>query len=609
MNNAVFFQKYPSRYSTLMCWGLFLVLLVLYLLVYMKFLPSSSGMIGHDFSYLFPAWLDGEIWFRNNGLQTPWFTPSFCAGQPFFPDPQSTFYSIPQFLVFIMSPLDTVIITLVMTASLMFWGSYLLMRYVFNCHRNTALLVGSVMMLNGFLPHRIIVGHVTYHAFALVPWIALFLLVPLRSRWHAGLLALAAGAFLSYWVHSGFGTLILAGGLAVALVALVAMMRGAAMSPFLLRSVLAAGFGLALSASKLWAGFAFIGQFPRTFYALPGVDNILDELMMVAGALFLPSQDAYQLGMPVMRNMQWALSPHEWAYNFSTAILAFLAIGGLYLLLKQWRHIREQLKSPRQILLLALLLFGLSVPLLLNYWSPSWNEVLKQIPLINSMSSPLRWLIVFIPLIAVLAGLLNDRMQEQRWGAAISLGLIALSTVQMQQESREYYAAQNYSMVPIMVADQYLKQDLIRPQITNLGTAANIQIPSLNIPLKLNDTMVAGVSQVACYNPIFGYQLEKFSAQGLSIGSVMHQAGGKLNLKNPACYVYPNENGCRPGDQFTVEQREQAQSLVSYQPYAFEMPESQKKANMVTQITLYIAALALLLGLLSLVVKRRRYAE
>ncbi|TXI94795.1 MAG: hypothetical protein E6Q34_04115 [Burkholderiaceae bacterium] len=615
MNDLVFFQKYPSRYSTPLCWLLFVVLLVLYMGVYLAYLPTPNATVGHDFSYLFPAWLDGEIWYRQNGLQIPWFTPSFCAGQPFFADPQSTFYSLPQFLVFFISPLDAVIVTLALSATLLFWGSYLLMRYVFLCHRNTALLVASVLMLNGFLPHRIIVGHVTFHGFALIPWIALLLLVPLRSRWQGFLVALAAGALLAYWVHSGFGSLALAGALTVFLLAIAAMLRrlslqGPLQFGIVLQRTLVAGvFAAALAASKLMAGFAFLGQFPRTFYSLPGADSVLDELSLLFGALFLPSQQAYQLGMPNMRNLQWDLAPHEWAYNFSTVSALFLLFGALYMANKNKEKLSAALRSPKHLVLLLVLVVGCAIPLLLNFWSPSWNEFLKKIPIVNSMSTPLRWTLVWIPLIAVAMGLIHEHFQDKQRGALLTLALIAISGWQMQQEPREYYAAQNYSMIPVMLADQNLKRDAFKPAITQLGLDAAIQLGESTIPLRVNDTMVAGVSQIACYNPIFGYRLEKFSAQGLSVGPVMAKANGKLNLKNPACYVFPNENQCAVGEQFAIEQAEQAQKFVRYQPFEFAMSETQQRANLISLIALYFGAAAFCAWLLSLVLKPKRYAE
>ena len=120
------------------------------------------------------------------------------------------------------------------------------------------------------------------------------------------------------------------------------------------------------------------------------------------------------------------------------------------------------------------------------------------------MSTPLRWTLVWIPLIAVAMGLIHEHFQDKQRGALLTLALIAISGWQMQQEPREYYAAQNYSMIPVMLADQNLKRDAFKPAITQLGLDAAIQLGESTIPLRVNDTMVAGVSQIACYNPIFG---------------------------------------------------------------------------------------------------------
>ncbi|WMW80957.1 hypothetical protein RF679_01425 [Undibacterium cyanobacteriorum] len=615
MNNAVFFQTVPTRHSTLLCWLYFLVLLGAYAFVYLAFMPGQNGAMGHDYSYMFPAWFDGLIWFREHGLEIPWFSPSFCAGAPFFADPQSTYYSLPQFLVFIMSPLDAAVTTLLLMASALFWGTYLLMRYCFETHRNTALLVAGLLMLNGFLPHRIIVGHITFHGFALIPWVALLLLLPLRSRWRGAVCAIGAGFILAYWVHSGLGSLVLACSLTVAIICILAMLRKFSLYQrcdvviLLQRSVLAMFFGGALAASKLVSGFAFLGQFPRTFYSLPGVGGFGEEIMVMFGALFLPSQQAYQLGMPHMRNLQWDLAPHEWAYNFPTVLSLFLVFGGAYVALQNKDALRLALKGNTVRILVVLMLLLSSIPFLLNYWSPAWNEFLKKIPIVNSLSSSIRWVLVWIPLLAILMGLIHEHFQNKPRGALITLVLSAIAVWQMVDEPREYYAAQGYSMVPLMIADQHLKSGSLRPEIQSLGLEANLRYGEANIPLRVNDTVIAGVSQIACYSAIFGYRLEKFSAQGLSIGPVLAKSGNGLNLKNPACYVFPDENQCAPGDQFRVDQLEQAQKFVRYQTFDFAMPPKQRYANLLSLSALYLGLATLLIFLGSLIFKRKRYAE
>ncbi|MEO6016747.1 MAG: hypothetical protein ABIP46_05785, partial [Polaromonas sp.] len=564
--------------------------------------PLPGGLLGHDYSVVATGWMDGHIWFSNNGLSVPWFTPSFCAGQPFFPDPQSAYYSLPQFLDIAAGPVAAAYLTLCILASLMFWGGYLLARKVFATGQLVAVLVGGLLMFNGFLPHRLIIGHMAFHGFALTPWLALLLLVPLRSPVNQAAAALAAGLVLAYWVQSGFGTLILAGALGVFLLAMLHCLRGGSFKSFLGRSALAGVVGLALSAAKLTATFSYLANFPRTFYLLPGADSLPDAFAVVAGALFLPSEWAVGFGMPKMANLQFVLGAHEWAFNFSLAaalLIVFLVVG-LARSGGAWAR-----PGLRQGLLLAALLAGLAWPLAFNYFNPTWNAFLKTVPVINTASTPLRWIIVYIPILAIGIGLLAERAGWKRWGGLI-VGACLLATVaQTALEPRDFYEAQGYDSRPVVLAEQLLRSGGFRAGITILGTGAEIKPGAERMQLTSNNTFVAGMSQVFCYNPVFGYQLEKFSAANLVRGPVLAETNGFLNLKNPACYVYPEENNCKPGDLFRASQLEEAKKFAAYKPFDFKISSAQRSANLVTKIALGLVAWALL-GWLLLTLQARR---
>jgi hypothetical protein len=127
-----------------------------------------------------------------------------------------------------------------------------------------------------------------------------------------------------------------------------------------------------------------------------------------------------------------------------------------------------------------------------------------------------------------------------------------------------------------------------------LGTEAELNANGLLLKLASNNTFVAGMSQVFCYNPVFGYRLENFSPANLQPGDIFAQRGDNLNLKNPACYVYPHENSCAPGDTFKASQLSEAKSFASYKPYAFEMSNSQKNANLLSKSALVLVALFLI---------------
>ena len=83
------------------------LLLAIYHGIYGRFFPTAQGTLGHDMGLAFTSMLDGFIWFTKNGWwEVPWFTPSFCGGQPYFADPQSGYYSQLQWLTFITDPLS-----------------------------------------------------------------------------------------------------------------------------------------------------------------------------------------------------------------------------------------------------------------------------------------------------------------------------------------------------------------------------------------------------------------------------------------------------------------------------------------------------------------------
>ncbi len=597
-------KDFVERRTPLLLCLIFAVMLGAFSSTFKVFFPLPGGLMGHDFSLQLPAWLEGHIWYENNGLSVPWFSPSFCAGQPFFPDPQSVYYSFPQFFAIWWGPIAAAYLTLCVSASLFFWGGYLLMRKVFLTGPVAAVLTGGMLMFNGFLPHHTVVGHLPYHGFALTPWIALLLLMPARSRLSEAGFSVMAGVLLAYWVHSGFGTLILAGVLCIFLIGVLQALRGGSIGRFLARSALAGLVGVALSASKLVASFSFLAQFPRTYYLLAGAPSVTDALAVIGGALFLPSQWAYEFGLPRLANIQFTLAPHEWAYNFglATALLLAALIG--VRLFKLARRASSNTgstgfarPSAQQLVLFAVLLLGLAWPLAFNYYSPQWSAFIKTVPIINTASTALRWIIVYIPLIAIGTGLLLQHAGWRYWSAAAAGACLLATLVQTSIEPRDFYLDQGYDAQSVLVAERMLAKGQFKGEITRLGTGAEIQINGERLPLELNNTLVGGVSQIFCYNPVFGYRLEKFSAKNLRPGSVFAERDGFLNLKNPACYVYPKENNCKPGDLFRADQKLEATQFVNFRPFAFKISKAQEWANLATESALGVVALFLLVWL------------
>jgi len=81
-------------------------------------------------------------------------------------------------------------------------------------------------------------------------------------------------------------------------------------------------------------------------------------------------------------------------------------------------------------------------------------------------------------------------------------------------------------------------------------------------------------------------------------GAVRDVRDGHYNIKNPACYVFPRENNCEPGEHFRVDQKAEMENFIAYRPFHFEISTTQKIANLVTKTGLVVTAGVLLLAML-----------
>ena len=97
-----------------------------------------------------------------------------------------------------------------------------------------------------------------------------------------------------------------------------------------------------------------------------------------------------------------------------------------------------------------------------------------------------------------------------------------------------------------------------------------------------------------CYNPIYGYRLEKLGNVHLFPGPVDTVApDSSLNLINPACLVFPDENQCQPWDRFKAEQRPEAERFAAYHPFEFAKSERQVVADRITLVSVLLAIIFL----------------
>ncbi|MFC1838816.1 hypothetical protein ACFL1N_04490 [Thermodesulfobacteriota bacterium] len=397
-----------------------------------------------------------------------------------------------------------------------------------------------------------------------------------------------AGVIIAYVFFSGMGQLLLAMLLGIILICLMsATFRPGILSlkSLFFRFFTACCIAICLSLSKLIATLSFLSHFPRSDYPLPGFTDISDLLIVLGKSLFL--HPAHELSKRAIVDMKWLLDRHEFEFGITIVPLFLLCIGLIYqtskIRINKWKCL-----DSRKALLFFLCLLICTIPIALNYYTPAWNQFLKSIPILKSSGQYIRWFILYIPGIILLTAIIVERtpflMKNQ-----ILLSVLGIFAVIMFNtfSDKTFYHEQSYDPAEILQAYQETRNHKWTPGITNISICTD---ESGNILFHQNDSLTKGYSQLFCYDPIFGYRLENFPRKNLSPGPVLEDKDGFLNLKNPACYVFPEENNCSPGDHFTKEQRESAAAFASYMPFDFKIPLKQKISNWISLFSLLCVA-------------------
>lgn len=566
---------------------------------------SSFEHVGHDFALSATGLLEGRFWLQSNGFvaglfNPPWFTPAWCAGSAFFADPQAGFYSPVQWLTLVLDPFQAIEVGTLLFAAMAFWGGYLVARRLLDWQAPAALVFAILGMAHAFMPMRSAVGESGYQPLYVWPWLMLALCWPSHGGWRGSLVSPVLGVTLSLtaWLHFGFAGMMVPTFLGVMLLCLVLVLSGRVRFDLLLaRAALGGILAIALNSSKLYEAASLMRNFPRDFYAMPGFASLQDALVAPVMALVLPSQWTTFFGMRRLSGVQFSVLPHEWALEFGLGALAVALVAGVWVLhqRRQGTHVTTPdaglappaLSGALRWLLYAGVLLLLVLPPLLLWNQGTVRDVLKQIPILNSAAWPMRWIVIYVPLVQWLLTwpmqqvLTRLPVQQHAWMCALGAG--AAIWIGQALAPHSYYVdpqVQAYDPKPVLQAHaQSLHSGAIKLDRIELTPERG---------LARNDSMLEGASQGHCYNPIYGYRLEAFpqmdrlrSGPALAIDET-----GQSLIVNPACLVHPAENACKPGDGFRMNdfaQRKSAEDFVARRPFEWQRPWMGRLLSWVSQ--------------------------
>jgi hypothetical protein len=312
---------------------------------------------------------------------------------------------------------------------------------------------------------------------------------------------------------------------------------------------------------------------------LPGIPNVLDLVGILLKSLFW--SPAHEWAAEKTVQVQWLLERHEFEYGI-TAVPLVLVLGAAVGAWK-WR-LPPRIRWPEFSAVVVLL----AVPLALNFYEPSWSSFLKQVPIVRSSSTLTRWFIAYVP-VFILGGIwaFHQVFKDHKLQRMVAVAGVALAVGLHAGADRAFYRNQSFDARPISAAYHRVKQTGLVPRIERVGA---LREGPYGRSLAPNSSLAFGVSAVPCFEPLFGYRLERFPIAQLKPGASLQNDGRVFNMKNPACYVFPEENRCQVGQHFALAQRSEVQAFVQYRPFSFEVSASQRIAGWLNVAAIFAVA-------------------
>jgi len=570
--------KIASKARAFLVLFLLILLSITYAAIYLPFIPTKDGFLGHDYSFILPNLLAGHYWYLKNGwFEIPWFLPSFCGGFPFYADLSVPWFSLPQLITFYQGPLAAIQISFVSYAIFGFAGMYSLLRLGYRCSRSASALAATLFMFNGFYSGRMIVGHMTFQAVMLTPLVATAIICAAKKPLHISkfifLVALVAFSF-ALMAEGGAAQLLPIVITSILILIGVYFSRGRAFS---FSPIIVFAFGgviaLVMTGLKISGISSLLKSFPRDYYLLPGLSSFKDIFINFLDALFfsISTEDLNRLS-----NFTFLLGEHEWTFTLSPVPFILVFAGLFITAISSFKSKAKIIFTYRKTTAYVLTCALMSLPVLLNYYEPNWNEALKNLPVIGKSSNFVRWLIIYVMVIPVIAGIYFDNSIiffkiDSAYRSIISIILIFITVIWFGFHIPNFFYEKGYKVNYVENAWSSAVSPSSVPAINHVGAFTTPE-GKIQMPVNRNDALIVGGSQLACYQPIMGYRLEKFPIDPLVLGPSMQSTNGRFNFKNPSCYLFPAENNCLPGEHFQTSQSSELEKFLSYEKFNYSKP-------------------------------------
>lgn len=554
--------------------GLFTAFLVAF------FWGLNIDILGHDYFYFFPKLLDGKWHFLRQGLAMFEYTPHFCGGFPEYANPQSMYYSLPQFLVLFLDLWLATQLTILISMVIAYFGWYRVGRDLIKLNLPFAHLLALIISAHGFHFMHMIPGHIVFHSMPMVGWM-LWLLFDRSDRSLRELIRKAAWFALisAYILYSGGYMVMVMFAFAVLALLPFELIWQTPVVPrirSLMRNGVACGLGaLLICASKLVVTFSFLRYFPRVF----PFERLWDDthiIFYIFRALF---------GFPQTNDFYWEFGMGKWGaiHEYSMLISPIVLIGliaALYLLIKHWSAVSKKKVVVTSVVFIVWMMFFMQ--LMQGY---GWMVTpLENVPVFKGLHVNMRWMysFSFVPIILSVWALQSIWNKNGIVVAASVLTIVAFVG--------GYWGILHGKTLPRTMPYNEILQAFEQTEgYMDLDVDEAFDMRGLGhsgfIPL------IFGGNHIYCHEPMLLGSSEL--PDSIVVAPVNQEIDGAFNLYNPACMVYPEQNGCESGDRIALTDAENLERFRTGKKTTWKKSGLQVVANWISLLTLIALPFAL----------------
>ncbi len=539
---------------------------------------NVSDILGHDYFFTFPRLLTGNWHFAHQGLRPFMYTPQLCGGLPIYANAQDMFYSLPQFLSFVMDPWRAVLLSLGITMIVGYFGWYKVGIDILKLPLCWSHVLALVVIANGYYFVHMLIGHIVYHTLPLIGW-GLWLLFDKRADTKKSLLlrAIAFAMLTSIMLHGGgyVVIVILLGTILVSIPFDLLLSRSVRIRCICLtkRLALSAILVLCLALSKLIAVYSYMRFFPRhiPFDRFPEGASTIGFFLKSFWAIPQSTLLFESSGIP-----DWG-AVHEYSM-FTSPIVAIGLLLGLTLLyakrkvlLVHWRHT------------LAVLAYSTLVGVFFVQFTRGYGLLvtpLENAPLFSSWYVTMRYM--YIPII-LLSGVavwsIAQFLQKKsaQYNRRFALGAMGITAIAVAFAYGPMLKAKDFGFT---VPYDQIRENITSSNYRTLHTETVASIPGVSDLHGIFNSSTATPCYESTYWGKGGVELEP-----LFIGTVEGLFEGQFNMFNPACLVYPEANDCEPGDRIALEDHANLKAFQRGQRTTWKISGLQKFGTAVSSIT------------------------